>query len=113
MYSEQKRFLDRSLVGSCLHFSWGLSFLALPSAPPSFSGDGQRTSAQVLPNLILQIKLARVWARDYDHCKRKREVLEKVGGALRYTLISTLELARLVREAREGRSNKGKKEGAR
>ena len=53
-----------------------------------------------------------MWARDYDHCKRKREVLEKVGGALRYTLISTLELAELVREVREGRSNKGKKKGA-
>ena len=42
---------------------------------------------------------------------RWAEKHEKVGGALRYTLISTLELAELVREAREGRSNKGKKEG--
>ena len=46
----------------------------LPSAPPSFSGDGQRASARVSPNLVLQSKSARVRVRGYDHRKRNREV---------------------------------------
>ena len=48
--------------------------------------------------------------RETGRCADKRE---KVGGALRYTLIGALELNKSAREAREGRSNKGKKERAR
>ena len=48
--------------------------------------------------------------RETGRCAERRE---KVGGALRYTLIGALELARSAREAQEGRSNKGKKEEAR
>ena len=48
--------------------------------------------------------------RETWRCAEKHE---KVGGALRYTLISALELAKSVRKAREGGSNKRKKEGAR
>ena len=39
------------LAPACLRFSWGFAFLALPSAPPSFSGDAQRLqrgSCQIL-----------------------------------------------------------------
>ena len=48
--------------------------------------------------------------RETGRCVEKRE---KVGDALRYTLIGALELAKSAREAREGRSNKGKKKVAR
>ena len=44
---------------------------------------------------------------------RYAEKREKVEAALRYTLIGALELAKSAREAGEGGSNKGKKEGAR
>ena len=45
--------------------------------------------------------------RETGRCTEKREKME---GALRYTLIGALELAK---SAREGGSNKGKKQGAR
>ena len=47
--------------------------------------------------------------RETRRCAEKHE---KVGGALMYTLIGALELAKSAREAQEGGSNKGKKEGA-
>ena len=53
---------------TCLRIS------ALPSAPPSFSGSGQSTSARVLPNLVLQRKLTRAQVCGYEHGKRNQEV---------------------------------------
>ena len=47
--------------------------------------------------------------RETGRCTEKSE---KVGGALRYRLIGALELDKSAREAQEGGSNKGKKEGA-
>ena len=56
------------LAPTCWRFS------ALPSAPPSFSGDGQSTSARVLPNLVLQSKSTRAQVWGYDYGKRNQEV---------------------------------------
>ena len=43
-------------------------------------------------------------------CAEKRK---KAEGPLRYTLIGAFELAKSAREVQDGRSHKGKKEGAR
>ena len=50
----------------------GLAFSALLSTPPSFSGDGQRASVQVSPNLVIQSKSARLMLT----------IAEKSGGGL-------------------------------
>ena len=47
----------------------------------------------------------------YEKPRSGQKSAEKVGGALRYALIGALEVR--IKLAREGRSHKGKKEGAR
>ena len=59
-------------------------------------------------------KLPRARIRGYEKTRGAQRSTEKAGGALRYTLIITLEVrAKSAREARASGSYRGNKEGAR